>query len=230
MTALLRTAGLHCAYGADEIIHGVDLEIAPGEIVTILGGLFYHAQGRDVRGDFSHWYDQLTWKDLWIFGRASAELALLEKVAGAACAVVDELRGKLAGCSAEGGVLVDESGAVTIGRLRDFVSERVHARVLRSSDGFILSSNADAGVPHHQGDDAHVLAPGDVLLFDFFPRGAGGYHHDITRTWCLGPPRPEVEREEPSAKVPVGPVDPVAPDPGLRAGPDHGQGDGRGSG
>jgi branched-chain amino acid transport system ATP-binding protein len=37
MTALLQTSGLHCGYGADEIIHGVDLEVAPGEIVTILG-------------------------------------------------------------------------------------------------------------------------------------------------------------------------------------------------
>lgn len=45
--------------------------------VTIIGGLFYHAQGRDVRSDFSHWYEQLTLRDLWIFGRASAELALL---------------------------------------------------------------------------------------------------------------------------------------------------------
>jgi ABC-type branched-subunit amino acid transport system ATPase component len=35
--ALLRTVGLHCGYGADEIIHGVDLEVAPGEIVAILG-------------------------------------------------------------------------------------------------------------------------------------------------------------------------------------------------
>ncbi len=37
MNALLRTAGLHCGYGSDEIIHGVDLEVEPGEIVTILG-------------------------------------------------------------------------------------------------------------------------------------------------------------------------------------------------
>lgn len=37
MSALLQTSGLHCAYGADEIIHGVDLEVSPGEIVTILG-------------------------------------------------------------------------------------------------------------------------------------------------------------------------------------------------
>ncbi len=37
MSALLQTVGLHCAYGSDEIIHGVDIVIAPSEIVTILG-------------------------------------------------------------------------------------------------------------------------------------------------------------------------------------------------
>ena len=37
MSALLATSGLHCGYGADEIIHAVDLEVAAGEIVTILG-------------------------------------------------------------------------------------------------------------------------------------------------------------------------------------------------
>jgi ABC-type branched-subunit amino acid transport system ATPase component len=37
MSPLLQTVGLHCGYGADEIIHGVDLEVAAGEIVTILG-------------------------------------------------------------------------------------------------------------------------------------------------------------------------------------------------
>ena len=37
MSPLLATSGLHCGYGADEIIHAVDLEVAAGEIVTILG-------------------------------------------------------------------------------------------------------------------------------------------------------------------------------------------------
>ena len=37
MSALLATSGLHCGYGADEIIHAVDVEVAAGEIVTILG-------------------------------------------------------------------------------------------------------------------------------------------------------------------------------------------------
>jgi branched-chain amino acid transport system ATP-binding protein len=35
--ALLATRDLRCGYGADEIIHGVDFEVEPGEIVTILG-------------------------------------------------------------------------------------------------------------------------------------------------------------------------------------------------
>lgn len=37
MSALLATSGLHCGYGADEIIHAIDLEVAAGEIVTVLG-------------------------------------------------------------------------------------------------------------------------------------------------------------------------------------------------
>src|SRR5260221_10400011 len=35
--ALLTVEGLHCGYGADEIIHGIDMTIAAGEVVTILG-------------------------------------------------------------------------------------------------------------------------------------------------------------------------------------------------
>jgi ABC-type branched-subunit amino acid transport system ATPase component len=37
LSALLATSDLHCGYGADEIIHAVDLAVASGEIVTILG-------------------------------------------------------------------------------------------------------------------------------------------------------------------------------------------------
>jgi ABC-type branched-subunit amino acid transport system ATPase component len=35
--ALLTVEGLHCGYGADEIIHGIDMTIAAGEVITILG-------------------------------------------------------------------------------------------------------------------------------------------------------------------------------------------------
>ncbi len=122
----------------------------------------------------------------------AAELALLERAAGAACAVVDELRDVIGRASVRNGALADRSGELTVGRVRGLALERLHALGLQSPEGFILSTNGDAGVPHHQGDDAHVLAEGDVVLFDFYPRGAGGYHHDITRTWSVGPARAEV--------------------------------------
>jgi branched-chain amino acid transport system ATP-binding protein len=34
---ILETRGLHCGYGADEIVHGIDVEIAQGSVVAILG-------------------------------------------------------------------------------------------------------------------------------------------------------------------------------------------------
>ncbi|MBV8791185.1 MAG: ATP-binding cassette domain-containing protein, partial [Pseudolabrys sp.] len=34
---ILEARDLHCGYGADEIVHGVDVEIAEGSIVAILG-------------------------------------------------------------------------------------------------------------------------------------------------------------------------------------------------
>jgi ABC-type branched-subunit amino acid transport system ATPase component len=34
---LLEARALHCGYGADEIVHGVDLTVDPGEIVALLG-------------------------------------------------------------------------------------------------------------------------------------------------------------------------------------------------
>ena len=34
---ILEARDLHCGYGADEIVHGVDVEIAQGSIVAILG-------------------------------------------------------------------------------------------------------------------------------------------------------------------------------------------------
>jgi Xaa-Pro aminopeptidase len=36
------------------------------------------------------------------------------------------------------------------------------------------------------GNPDDPLRLGQTIIFDFFPRIASGYFHDITRTWCLG--------------------------------------------
>ena len=121
------------------------------------------------------------------------EIEGLERVARDACAVVDELRALLAATPVADGRLADDEGPLTIGRLKEFVREQMHRRELSAPDGFILSANRDAGIPHSVGDPEHALRPEDVLLFDFFPRGASGWFHDVTRTWTLGPPAKEAQ-------------------------------------
>ncbi|MBA2565570.1 MAG: aminopeptidase P family protein [Gemmatimonadetes bacterium] len=132
------------------------------------------------------------------------ELRLLETVARDTCGVVSEVHDLLAALVPKGEE--DRRGATsahdtggrcaatprTIGNLKDFVRGRMQAAGLAAPGGFILSANADAGVPHNTGDDSHLLREGDVVLFDFFPQGANGYCHDVTRTWSIGAPRAEV--------------------------------------
>ncbi|WP_208852038.1 ATP-binding cassette domain-containing protein [Paracoccus pantotrophus] len=34
---MLRISDLHAAYGKAEVLHGIDLEVAPGEVVCLIG-------------------------------------------------------------------------------------------------------------------------------------------------------------------------------------------------
>ncbi|MBZ0278902.1 MAG: aminopeptidase P family protein, partial [Anaerolineae bacterium] len=44
-----------------------------------------------------------------------------------------------------------------------------------------------------RGNDSAALKVGQSIVFDLFPRQPGGYHHDTTRTWCIGYAPPEVQ-------------------------------------
>jgi len=53
--------------------------------------------------------------------------------------------------------------------------------------GMIFAQGRDAGFPHSRGEDNMPLQMGKSIVFDLFPREmGGGYHHDMTRTWCIG--------------------------------------------
>jgi Xaa-Pro aminopeptidase len=93
-------------------------------------------------------------------------------------------------------VLVQADGApLTIGRVHEEISRFIAEQRLEEPEGTIFSIGRDAGIPHNKGTLDDVLALGNTIIFDIFPREAGGgYFADVTRTFCLGYAPPEVEK------------------------------------
>jgi Xaa-Pro aminopeptidase len=112
----------------------------------------------------------------------------LTAIRAAAAGTVDAFRAVaalLAGAEARGGELWLEGERLRAGRLRREVAARLAAHGLEQPEGNILAAGADAGVPHTAGPDDRVLAPGQALVVDLFPKGF--LFADCTRTFCVGP-------------------------------------------
>ncbi len=79
------------------------------------------------------------------------------------------------------------TGPVKLGDLRRTV-HRVFAEHRLAEDGeSIIAQGRDAGVPHNRGDDDAPVRAGQSIIVDLFPGEAGGgYHSDMTRTFCVG--------------------------------------------
>lgn len=84
-------------------------------------------------------------------------------------------------------VVVDDAGnPLTIGDVKTFVRRALLDRGLEDTD-MIFAQGRDAGYPHSRGQSDMPLKLGQSIVFDLFPRElGGGYHHDVTRTWCIG--------------------------------------------
>ncbi|MBN1123167.1 MAG: aminopeptidase P family protein [Anaerolineae bacterium] len=105
---------------------------------------------------------------------------------------VDFIRGHIV----EQNRLVKANGdPLTVGDVRRFVLERLLDSDLEEAGDTIFAIGRDAGVPHSRGEDGDILELGKSIVFDLYPRGAGGgYYHDMTRTFCLGFAPDEVQR------------------------------------
>ena len=121
------------------------------------------------------------------------EIARMKSVAERANAVMALAWDFIAGLRRAGDNLHDKEGRrVTIGDVKDLARRELMARGLEDTD-MIFAQGRDAGFPHSRGEADMPLKAGQTIVFDLFPRElGGGYHHDMTRTWCIGYAPPEV--------------------------------------
>ncbi len=122
------------------------------------------------------------------------EISRIRAVAQSTNAVMAQTWDFIAAHRAHNQTVVDADGnPLTIGDVRRFVLSALMIRGLEDT-GMIFAQGRDAGVPHSRGQDAMPLQLGQSIVFDLFPRErGGGYHHDMTRTWCIGYAPPEVQ-------------------------------------
>ena len=123
------------------------------------------------------------------------EIRRLKSVARRTNEVMEIAWNFIADLRAEGEFLLDEDERrVTIGAVKDLVRRELMARGLEDTN-MIFAQGRDAGFPHSRGEADMPLQIGQAIVFDLFPRElGGGYHHDMTRTWCIGHAPPEVQK------------------------------------
>ena len=123
------------------------------------------------------------------------EIARMQSVAARANAVMELAWDYIARLRRAGDYLLDAADRrVSIGDVKDLVRRELMARGLEDTD-MIFAQGRDAGFPHSRGEADMPLQVGRAIVFDLFPRElGGGYHHDMTRTWCIGYAPPEVQR------------------------------------
>ena len=122
------------------------------------------------------------------------EIDRLKSVAERANAAMEMAWDYIAGLDVAGEFLYDEAGnQVTIGDIKSLVRRELMERGLEDTN-MIFAQGRDAGFPHSRGEADMPLQIGKAIVFDLFPREqGGGYHHDMTRTWCIGYAPPEVQ-------------------------------------
>jgi len=162
-----------------------------GHAWVLLNALNAQLEGIEVHGDFD-----VTLIDAARATKDLAEAERIREVGRRTCAVVARTVEFLQSHRVKDEMLVQADGTpLTIGRVHEEINRFLAEQRLEDPEGFIFSIGRDAGIPHSKGRPDDVIALGQTIVFDIFPREAGGgYFFDMTRTFCLGYAPPEVEQ------------------------------------
>lgn len=118
-----------------------------------------------------------------------AELEKIRHCSRGAVAAMHAARAYLGTLKPKGGALTDGThDVVTLGHVRALIHRTFAEHGLAEDGESIVAQGRDAGVPHNRGNDGDAVRTGTPILIDIFPSEAGGgYHTDMTRTYCIGP-------------------------------------------
>ncbi len=165
-------------------------EMDQGAAYAFLSELPQVANGIEVVGEFE--------RSTLLVARETKdpeEVERIRQVGVATQRVVERVRSYLRSCAVENGTLVKPDGEML--RVRD-VKRKIRLWLVEEGledTGTIFAQGRDSGLPHSRGEPDQVVQAGKPIVFDIFPRPlGGGYHFDMTRTWCVGEPPERVRR------------------------------------
>ncbi len=139
--------------------------------------------------------DQMPLADEIRYTKDPDEIATTRELGRVTCRVMGRLRDYLKGLRSRIGALERRDGSpALLGDLRRTVRLGFIEHGLVEPHGSIVAQGRDAGVPHNHGDDAQPIRPGEPIVVDVYPQQiGGGYHFDMTRTFCVGAAGPELK-------------------------------------
>jgi Xaa-Pro aminopeptidase len=157
-------------------------EMDQGAAYRLLGRLASSLEGVEVVGEYGRSVLAVAreTKEPW-------EVERIREVGLATQRVVGKVVEFLRGCPVRDGVLVQPDGRpVTVGDVKGHIRTWLAQEGLQDT-GTIFTQGREAGLPHSRGEPEAVVRAGAATVLDIFPRPfGGGYHFDMTRTWCLG--------------------------------------------
>jgi Xaa-Pro aminopeptidase len=118
-----------------------------------------------------------------------SEVARIRQMGRITTKVVGQVADFLTDCEVdEDEILLQENGShLTIGDVKCKINLWLAESGVENPHGTIFAIGHDAGVPHSTGKPNDLVKLGQTIVFDIFPcEAGGGYHYDLTRTWCLG--------------------------------------------